>query len=169
MRDQETMSIALTAAETGHLVLATLHTQDAVQSIDRIIDVFPPAQQNQIRVELAASLQGVVCQALLPLAVGKGRAVATEVMFVNSAIAHMVRDGKAVQIYSALQSGAGAGMHSMDQSLAELVNAGTVTYEVALEAVHDPKGFNSMVSDAMRVSESEETDERSWGDMSNEF
>jgi twitching motility protein PilT len=146
LRDLETISVALTAAETGHLVFATLHTQSAGSTIDRVIDVFPPHQQDQIRVQLAATLQGVVCQTLVKRASGRGRAVATEVMFITPAIANLVREGKTYQVTSALQSGAAAGMHTMDQHLAELVNGGEVQYEHAMEKVQDPETFNRLVT-----------------------
>jgi twitching motility protein PilT len=133
MRDLETIGTALTAAETGHLVFATLHTQDAPQTVDRIIDVFPAHQQQQIRVQLATSLQGVVTQQLVPLAGGQGRTVAVEIMVATPAIRNLIREGKVHQIYSALQAGARFGMRSMDQSLAELVRTGRVTFDVAVE------------------------------------
>jgi twitching motility protein PilT len=145
LRDLETISVALTAAETGHLVFATLHTQDAGQTIDRVIDVFPPHQQGQVRAQLAATLQGVVCQTLVPRASGSGRAVATEVMVANPAIANLIREGKTYQVRSALQAGRAQGMHTMDQHLAELVNQGVVTHGAALEKVHDPEDFKRLV------------------------
>ncbi len=144
MRDLETISVALTAAETGHLVFATLHTQDAAQTIDRVIDVFPPHQQQQIRVQLAGALQGVVCQTLVKTADGKGRAVATEVMVATPAVRNLIREGKTHQIYSALQAGAKHGMHTLDQHLAELVRQGKVTYEGALEKCHHVEDFNRL-------------------------
>jgi twitching motility protein PilT len=144
MRDLETISVALTAAETGHLVFATLHTQDAAQTIDRVIDVFPPHQQQQIRVQLAASLQGVVCQTLCKTFDGKGRAVATEVLVATPAIRNLIREGKTHQIYSSLQAGAKHGMHTLDQHLAELVKAGRVTYETGLEKCHHVEDFNRL-------------------------
>jgi twitching motility protein PilT len=133
MRDLETIQTALTAAETGHLVFATLHTQDAPQSIDRVIDVFPAHQQQQIRVQLAASLQGIVTQQLIPLGVGAGRAVAAEVLVATPAVRNLIREGKIYKIYSLMQTGAKFGMITMDQHLAQLVNAGKVTLEAALE------------------------------------
>ena len=136
MRDLETISTALTAAETGHLVFATLHTQDAPQSVDRVIDVFPPEQQQQIRVQLAATLQGVVTQVLVPGRDG-GRVVAAEVMVATPAIRNLVREGKTHQIYSAIQTGAKHGMVSMDQSLANLIRAGRITMEAAVERCAD--------------------------------
>ena len=144
MRDLETIQVALTAAETGHLVLGTLHTQDAPQSVDRIVDVFPPSQQEQIRVMLAGTLQGVLCQQLLPTADGKGRAAACEVMVATAAIRNLIREGKTHQMYSAIQAGKQHGMVTMDQSLADLVKAGRVTYEVALERANNPGEFKQL-------------------------
>jgi len=144
MRDLETISVALTAAETGHLVFATLHTQDAAQTIDRVIDVFPPHQQQQVRVQLAGSLQGVVAQTLCKTADGQSRIVATEVLVATPAIRNLIREGKTHQIYSALQAGARHGMHTMDQHLAELLKAGRITYETALEKCHHVEDFNRL-------------------------
>jgi twitching motility protein PilT len=144
MRDLETISVALTAAETGHLVFATLHTQDAAQTIDRVIDVFPSHQQQQVRVQLAGALQGVVCQTLCKSADGRGRVVATEVLVATPAIRNMIRDGKTHQIYSALQAGAKHGMHTMDQHLAELIRAGRITMEAGLEKCHHVEDFNRL-------------------------
>ena len=144
MRDLETISVALTAAETGHLVFATLHTQDAAQTIDRVIDVFPPYQQQQVRVQLAGALQGIVCQTLLRTADGKGRVVAVEVLIATPAIRNLIREGKTHQIPSALQAGAKFGMISMDQSLAELVKKRTITYEQGLEKCHHAEDFNRL-------------------------
>jgi twitching motility protein PilT len=145
MRDLETISVALTAAETGHLVFATLHTQDAAQTIDRVIDVFPPHQQQQVRVQLASSLQGVVCQTLCKTADGRGRVVATEVLVATPAIRNLVREGKTHQIYSAMQAGARHGMITMDQHLAELVRRGAITYETGLEKCHHDEDFNRLL------------------------
>jgi twitching motility protein PilT len=145
LRDLETISVALTAAETGHLVFATLHTQDAPQTIDRMIDVFPPHQQGQVRAQLAATLQGVVCQTLVKHASGNGRVVATEVMITTPAVANLIREGKTYQILSSMQAGREIGMHTMDQHLAELVNAGQITFEAAIEKVHDLDGFRRLV------------------------
>lgn len=145
LRDLETISVALTAAETGHLVFATLHTQDASQTIDRVIDVFPPHQQGQVRAQLAATLNGVVCQTLVKRASGSGRAVATEVMMATPAIANLIREGKTYQIPSAMQAGRELGMHTMDQHLADLVNAGTITHQAALEKAHDAEGINRLI------------------------
>ena len=148
MRDLETISTALTAAETGHLVFGTLHTQDAPQSIDRVIDVFPAHQQQQIRVQLASALQAVVTQQLLPRAAGRGRAVASEVLVVTPAVRNLIREGKVHQIYSAMQGGGKFGMQTMDQSLAQLVRANTVTMDVALERCHHEDDLRRLVSGA---------------------
>jgi twitching motility protein PilT len=145
MRDLETISVALTAAETGHLVFATLHTQDAAQTIDRIIDVYPSHQQDQIRTQLAATLQGVVSQTLVPRAAGAGRIVATEVLITTPAISNLIREGKAFQITSAMQAGRALGMHTMDQHLADLVNEGEVTREAAFEKAHDPDSLERLI------------------------
>jgi twitching motility protein PilT len=144
MRDLETISVALTAAETGHLVLATLHTQDAAQTIDRVIDVFPPHQQQQVRTQLSGAIQGVVCQTLCKTADGRGRVVATEVMVATPAIRNLVREGKTHQIYSALQAGAQHGMHTLDQHLADLVRTRRVSYEQGLEKCHHVEDFNRL-------------------------
>ncbi len=145
MRDLETIQIALTAAETGHLVFGTLHTQDAPQTIDRVIDVFPPHQQEQIRVQLAGAIQGVVCQTLLKRADGKGRTVCCEVMTATSGVKNLIREGKTHQIYSSIQAGAQHGMVAMDQNLATLVKQGTVTYDEALEKCNNANEFNRLV------------------------
>ncbi|HTL42542.1 MAG TPA: type IV pilus twitching motility protein PilT [Pseudolysinimonas sp.] len=145
MRDLETISVALTAAETGHLVFATLHTQDAAQTIDRIIDVYPSHQQDQIRTQLAATLQGVVSQTLVPRAAGAGRVIATEVLITTPAIANLIREGKAHQITSAMQAGRALGMHTMDQNLADLVNEGEITREQAFEKAHDPDSLERLI------------------------
>jgi twitching motility protein PilT len=144
LRDLETISVALTAAETGHLVLATLHTQDAAQTIDRLIDVFPPHQQQQVRVQLAGSLQGVVCQTLCRTIDDAGRVVATEVLKATPAIRNLIREGKTHQIYSAMQAGARHGMHTMDQHLADLVRRGRITYETGLDTCHHVEDFNRL-------------------------
>ena len=137
MRDLETIHVALTAAETGHLVFATLHTQDAPQTIDRVIDVFPPHQQQQVRVQLAASLQGVVCQQLLPTADGSGRVLACEILVATPAVRNLIREGKTHMIYSSMQAGGKFGMQTMDQSLADLVKTGKISFETALERCHN--------------------------------
>ena len=131
MRDMETISTAITAAETGHLVFATLHTQDTPQTVDRIVDVFPGAQQSQIRTQLAVGLQGIVTQQLLPTADGAGRVVAAEVLVPTAAVRNLVREGKTHQIYSVLQTGGAQGMQTMDAALAGLVRAGRITRQLA--------------------------------------
>jgi twitching motility protein PilT len=133
MRDLETISTALTAAETGHLVFGTLHTQDAPQSIDRVIDVFPAHQQQQVRVQLAAALQGICTQQLVPTIDGRGRAVCCEVMVATPAIRNLIREGKTHQIYSMLQAGGKYGMVTMDMSLAQLVRGHRISLDAALE------------------------------------
>src|SRR5687767_6787697 len=131
MRDLETISTALTAAETGHLVFATLHTQSTAQTVDRIIDVFPPQQQGQVRTQLSIALQGIVTQQLLPTADGEGRAVATEVLIPTPAVRNLIREGKTHQIYSAIQTSGSIGMQTMDSHLAQLVRMGKVTRSLA--------------------------------------
>ncbi len=132
MRDLETISTVLTAAETGHLVLATLHTPDAPQTIERIIDVFPPYQQQQVRQQLASCLQGVISQRLMPRASGKGRALGLEIMVATPAIRNMIREEAIEQIPTAMQTGAQFGMKTMDRSLKELVEAGQISLDTAL-------------------------------------
>jgi twitching motility protein PilT len=132
MRDLETISTALTAAETGHLVFATLHTQDASSTIDRVIDVFPAAQQGQIRTQLAGTIQGVVAQALLPTADKQGRAPAIEILLPDDAVRNLIRQGKLEQIYSVMQTNTARGMQTMEQSLADLVLRGVVDRDMAL-------------------------------------
>src|SRR4051794_21908144 len=131
MRDLETISTALTAAETGHLVFATLHTQDTAQTVDRIVDVFPPEQQQQVRVQLSVALQGIVTQQLLPTADGNGRTVAVEVLVPTPAVRNLIREGKTHQIYSALQTGGSHGMQTMDASLVQLVREQKISRELA--------------------------------------
>ena len=130
MRDLETISAAITIAETGHLVFATLHTQSAAKTIDRIIDVFPPYQQQQIRAQLASTLKGVISQVLLPKQDGTGRVAAREIMVVNSAISNLIREGKVYQIPTAIQTGGALGMISMELSLKNLKNDGIISDEV---------------------------------------
>jgi len=133
MRDLETISTALTAAETGHLVFATLHTQDAPQTIDRIIDVFPTYQQQQVRLQLASTIQAIITQQLLPTRDGKGRVPAVEIMIATSAIRNMIREAKTHQIYSAMQAGGQQyGMQTMDHSIAALYKNGIISYDVAM-------------------------------------
>jgi twitching motility protein PilT len=132
MRDLETISTALTAAETGHLVFGTLHTQTASSTIDRVIDVFPPAQQQQVRIMIANSLQGVVTQSLLPTADGSGRVAALEILLPDDAVRNLVRQAKVEQLYTVMQTSSSRGMQTMEQALAELVMRQVVDYEEAL-------------------------------------
>jgi twitching motility protein PilT len=132
MRDLETISTALTAAETGHLVFATLHTQSAPSTIDRIVDVFPPAQQEQVRIMIATSLQAVVTQALLPTADGLGRVAALEILLPDDAVRNLIRQAKVEQVYSVMQTNTARGMQTMEQSLADLALRGVVTVSEAL-------------------------------------
>jgi len=141
LRDLETISTAITAAETGHLVLATLHTQDAVQSFDRLVDVFPPSQQEQIKVQLAAVLIGISSQQLIPLGDGRGggRICATELLISNPAVKNCIREGKSSQLKTLIQTGLSAGMHTMEQCLATLVRNNILSPDTALNYAYDPK------------------------------
>lgn len=145
MRDLETISAALTAAETGHLVFATLHTQDAPQTIDRIIDVFPPHQQEQVRIQLAGSLQGIISQQLLQTKEGDGRVCAMEILVPTPAVRNLIREGKTHQIYSVMQTGQKYGMQTMDASLADLYNRGKISYDVAIAKAHDIENFKTLI------------------------
>jgi twitching motility protein PilT len=145
LRDLETVSTAITAAETGHLVLATLHTQSAAQTIDRVIDIFPPHQQQQIRAQLSTCLQGVVTQALCRRADGTGRTVVCEVMFATAAIRNLIREGKNHQIPSFMQSSGADGMLTFDAHLAQRVNQSIITYAQALEICHAAEEFDRLV------------------------
>ncbi|HSL63571.1 MAG TPA: type IV pilus twitching motility protein PilT [Gaiellaceae bacterium] len=148
MRDLETIAIALTAAETGHLVLGTLHTQSAASTIDRIIDVFPAEQQEQVRIQIAGSLQGVITQALLPTSDGAGRIAALEVLLPDDAVRNLVRQGKVEQIYSVMQTNTTRGMQTMEQALADLVSRRVVTYETALGATSRPDQLRGLLERA---------------------
>ncbi len=137
MRDIETIEAALTIAETGHLTFGTLHTSDCVQAINRVVDVFPSHQQQQIRTQLSFTLQGVFCQQLIPTAAGSGRALAMEIMVANSAVRALIRDDKAHQIYSIIQTSGKLGMQTMNQALGELVQQNVITYDQALNHSSD--------------------------------
>jgi len=139
MRDLETIGLALTAAETGHLVFGTLHTTDATQTIDRIVDVFPPAQQQQVRVQLGGALKGVICQTLLPRADGNGRVAARELLITTPAVSNLIREGKTHQVYNVIDTGARLGMIGMDKALANLVREGKVRMEDATAKAHSPE------------------------------
>jgi twitching motility protein PilT len=148
MRDLETIQTAITAAETGHLVFATLHTQDAPQTIDRIIDVFPPHQQQQVRVQLSTTLQGIVTQQLLPTVDGRGRVVATEILVATAAVRNLIREAKIHQVYSVMQAGARYGMQTMDMSLSNLTRQGKVSLQTAMDAAHDPEELKRLAGGA---------------------
>ncbi|MHC4817285.1 MAG: type IV pilus twitching motility protein PilT [Planctomycetota bacterium] len=139
MRDLETIELALTLAETGHLTFATLHTSDTVQTINRIVDVFPSHQQQQVRTQLSFVLQGVLCQSLLPRANGRGRALVCEIMVANQAIRSCIRENKAHQIYSLIQTGGKYGMRTMNQALFETYSTNAITYDEALARTTDPE------------------------------
>lgn len=144
MRDLETIQAAITIAETGHLVFATLHTNSAAQSIDRMVDVFPAHQQPQVRTQLSNMLMAICAQRLVP-AIGGGRVVAAEIMVTNSAIRALIRDGKTHQIDNAIQTGADQGMQTMDRTLAKLVQTGVITYDSAREFAVDINELNRLV------------------------
>jgi twitching motility protein PilT len=146
MRDLETIQTALTAAETGHLVFGTLHTQDASSTIDRVIDVFPPNQQDQIRIQLSSTLEAVVTQQLVPVSDGNGRCVAAEVLIATSGVRNLIRSAKTHQIYSLMQTGAQVGMQTMDQSLAQLVREGVITLDMALDRCRDEEELSQQLS-----------------------
>ncbi|MER3500091.1 MAG: type IV pili twitching motility protein PilT [Candidatus Fervidibacterota bacterium] len=155
MRDPETIAIAITAAETGHLVLSTLHTNSAAETIDRIIDVFPPNQQPQIRVQLSMNLVAVISQQLLPRAPGAprnpfggGRIAAVEIMIANPAIRNLIREGKTYQIPSIIQTSAAEGMQTMDQALRDLYVRGLITYEDAIARAHNPEELKKLIAGA---------------------
>jgi len=145
MRDYETIQAAITAAETGHLVFSTLHTTGAAESIDRIIDACPANIQNQMRIQLANVLQGVVTQALLPHITGRGRVPATEIMINTDAIANMIRDNKGHQIKAAIQAGAMHGMHTLNGDLARLVRSRSISIENAMSVSNDPKELRTLI------------------------
>jgi len=144
MRDKETIELGLTLAETGHLTFATLHTSNCVQTINRIIDVFPAEQQNQIRTQLSFVLEGVFCQQLLPVASGKGRCLTAEIMLPNDAIRANIRDDKVHQIYSSIQTGGKAGMQTMNQALYNLFRGGKITKDIAFNYSHNPEDLRKM-------------------------
>ena len=142
MRDLETISTAITAAETGHLVFGTLHTKGAANSIDRIIDVFPPAQQEQIRIQLADVLECIIAKALLPR-IGGGRTAAYEILVATPAVRSLIRQNKSFQIVSAMQTGKRQGMQLLDEALMDLVRRGEVTVEDAIAVANDPAVLRS--------------------------
>jgi twitching motility protein PilT len=145
MRDLETVEAALTVAETGHLVFGTLHTRSAPESVDRIIDVFPPHQQEQVRVVLSNCLESVVTQQLVPRANGSGRVPSVEVMIATSAIRNLIREAKTHQMPTVIETGMHYGMQTMDSALADLVRRGVVTHEEAATRAHDPENFQRLL------------------------
>jgi twitching motility protein PilT len=145
MRDLQTMATALTAAETGHLVFATLHTQSTAQTVDRIIDIFPAGQQAQVRMQLSIGLQGIVTQQLLPTADGAGRVVACEVLVPTPAVRNLIREGKTHQIYSAIQTSGSLGMQTMDAHLAQLVRMGRITRSLAEQRASVPEELKRLL------------------------
>jgi twitching motility protein PilT len=144
MRDLETVSLAITAAETGHLCFGTLHTTDAAQTVDRIIDVFPPHQQQQVRVQLSTVLKGVVCQTLIPVREGGGRVAAREIMVVTPAISNLIREGKTHMIYNAIETGGKLGMVPLDRALADLISDGAISFEDAMTKSSDPEKLKQL-------------------------
>jgi len=153
MRDNETMQLAITAAETGHLVFSTVHTTDAAQTIDRIVDVFEPARQEQIRMQLAVTLQAVISMTLLPRSDRPGRVAAFEIMIATPAIRNLIRERKTHQIYGSIQTGADLGMQTLDNDLLELYRSGIVTYEMALSKSSSPSEFAARAGGGKRPEE----------------
>ena len=145
LRDFETISAAITAAETGHLVLCTLHTPDAPQSIDRIVDVFPPYQQQQIRTQLSSVLIGVLSQQLIPAINGNGRVAATELLLANNAVKNYIRENKTAQLYHVIQTGSVNGMHLMDQNIARLYKNSLIDKEAAIKYAHNTKDLETFI------------------------
>jgi twitching motility protein PilT len=145
MRDLETMSLAVTAAETGHLVFSTVHTNNAAQSVDRIVDVFPPGQQEQIRIQLSNNLEAIISQQLCPRAGTPGRVAALEIMIASPAIRNLVREGKAHQITSIIQTSAHLGMQTMDQCLRDYYHRGLITYEESMARAMNPDELKKML------------------------
>src|SRR5206468_1432015 len=148
MRDLETIATALTAAETGHLVFATLHTQNAPSTIDRVIDVFPAEQQAQVRMQLSSTLQGIVTQTLLPTVDGHGRAAALEILLPDDAVRNLIRQAKVEQIYSVMQTSTARGMQTMEQALADLVMRRVITADVAFSRSSRPEQLRGLLERA---------------------
>jgi twitching motility protein PilT len=146
MRDLETMASAITAAETGHLVFATLHTPDAAQTIDRIVDSFPGSQQQQVRLQLSMVIEGIISQVLVPDAAGTGRVAACEVMLGTPAIRNLVRESKTHQIATAMATGALQGMRTLDQDLADLVRRNVITRDTALDFARQPEELDRLIN-----------------------
>jgi twitching motility protein PilT len=141
LRDLETIQLAITAAETGHLVLGTLHTNNAVRTINRVLDVFPPKQQSQIRAMVSESLRAIISQRLIPAADGKRRVPAVEVLYVKPSVSNLIREEKTFQIRSVMQTGRSEGMTLLDDSIGDLLKAGTITKDAARRFAEDPKRF----------------------------
>ncbi len=148
MRDLETMSAALTAAETGHLVLTTLHTPSAAQAIDRFIDIFPPHHQHQVRVQLSTTLEGVLYQVLVPRSNGSGRVAAVEIMLATSAVRNLIREGKTYQLVNVIQTGSQYGMQTLDQALLALYRNGIISRAEALARSIDVEEFEEMLGES---------------------
>src|SRR3954467_2784640 len=165
MRDLETMSTAITAAETGHLVFATLHTQDTSQTVDRIVDSFPPSQQHQVRTQLSIALQGIVTQQLLPTADAQSRICACEVLVPPPAVRNLIREGKTHQLYSALQTGGSHGMQTMDSALADLVRGGRITRQLAESRSSTPEELKRLLEGGVPAGAPEMTIESSHASM----
>jgi twitching motility protein PilT len=148
MRDLETIATALTAAETGHLVFATLHTQDAPSTVDRLIDVFPATQQEQVRVQIASTIQGIITQTLLPTLDGSGRVAACEILLPDDAVRNLIRQAKVEQIYSVMQTGTSRGMQTLEQAMLDLVKRGVVSTETALSRSSRPDQLKGLLQRA---------------------
>ena len=155
MRDTESIQITLTMAETGHLVFATLHTNDAAQAIDRVIDVFPDWRQDQIRVQLSASLAAVIAQRLIPK-VGGGRVAAFEILVANHPVRNLIREGKSNQLLNVMSTSQSDGMQPLEVSLATLINAGTITHDEALEVSVHPKELERTLNHQIRLASLEQ-------------
>jgi twitching motility protein PilT len=153
MRDLETIATALTAAETGHLVFATLHTQSAPQTIDRVIDVFPASQQDQVRIQLAGTLQGIVTQNLVPTSDQRGRVAALEILLPDDAVRNLIRQGKIEQIYSVMQTGTSRGMQTMEQSLADLLLRGVIDRDAAFARTTRPEQLDALIARGVTLSQ----------------
>jgi twitching motility protein PilT len=160
MRDLETIALAVTAAETGHLVFGTLHTQDAPQTVDRVIDVFPPHQQHQIRTQLANALQGIITQTLIPTYGGKGRVVACEVLIPTPGVRNLIREGKNHQIYSAMQTGGKFGMQTMDAALVDLVRRGRISRAEAEKRSSNPDELLRLAGGTLGAGNSDQSRDR---------
>ena len=160
MRDLETIALAVTAAETGHLVFGTLHTQDAPQTVDRVIDVFPPHQQHQIRAQLANALQGIITQTLIPTYDGERRVVACEVLMPTPGVRNLIREGKNHQIYSAIQTGGKFGMQTMDAALVALVRQGLISPAEAEKRSSNPDELLRLAGGSLDAGNSGQTRDR---------